>query len=71
MSYFNATSRTAFSTTVNTTPKTTDVELVNPPMDSVSSLAFSPQADYLAVASWDNSANVSHFAINGVFYLSV
>jgi hypothetical protein len=39
-----------------------DVEVADPPTDSISSLAFSPQADYLAVGSWDN--NVSGAAIS-------
>jgi mRNA export factor len=32
-----------------------DVEIADPPGDSISSLAFSKQADFLAVGSWDNS----------------
>lgn len=32
-----------------------DIEVPQPPGDSVSSLAFSNQADYLAVGSWDNT----------------
>ncbi|CAG7849339.1 mRNA export factor AltName: Full=Rae1 protein homolog; AltName: Full=mRNA-associated protein mrnp 41 [Serendipita indica DSM 11827] len=45
-----------------TEPK--DAELVDPPSDSISSLAFSPaqQSDYLAVGSWDN--NVRIYEIN-------
>merc|ERR1712093_51847 len=35
-----------------------DVELSNGPSDSISSLAFSPIADYLAVASWDNQVRI-------------
>lgn len=41
-------------------PTANDVEVVNPPADSVSSIAWSPQADFLAVASWDTNTNVSH-----------
>lgn len=36
-----------------TTPIIKDVEVADPPSDSVSALEFSPQADLLAVASWD------------------
>jgi len=36
-----------------------DIEVADPPPDSISSVAFSPQADYLAVGSWDNNV-ISH-----------
>lgn len=49
MSFFG----TATSTTAATSDK--DIEVADPPPDSISSLAFSPQADYLAVGSWDNN----------------
>jgi mRNA export factor len=32
-----------------------DMELVQPPTDSISKIAFSPTQDVLAVASWDNN----------------
>ena len=38
-----------------------DIEVPQPPGDSISSLAFSNQADYLAVGSWDNSVCTSKF----------
>ena len=46
-----------FGTTTSTTaaPPDKDIEVADPPSDSVSSIAFSPQADYLAVGSWDNN----------------
>ena len=34
-----------------------DIEVADPPTDSISALAFSPTADYLAVGSWDNNVN--------------
>jgi mRNA export factor len=34
-----------------------DAELVDPPPDSVSKLAFSPVANILAVGSWDNGVS--------------
>ena len=52
MSFFG----TATSTTAATSDK--DIEVADPPPDSISSLAFSPQADYLAVGSWDNNVRV-------------
>ena len=42
--------RTASSSTVKK-----DVEVANLPEDSISSLSFSPVADFLAVGSWDNN----------------
>jgi WD40 repeat protein len=50
-----------FGTAASTTAAPTadkDVELIEPPTDSISSVSFSPQADYLAVGSWDNSVRV-------------
>jgi len=52
MSYFSNTSQ---SGGVANTTVDKDIEVTDPPSDSISSLAFSPQADYLAVGSWDNN----------------
>jgi WD40 repeat protein len=35
-----------------------DIEVVDPPADSISCLSFSPVADYLAVGSWDNKVSL-------------
>lgn len=35
-----------------------DVALKNPPEDSISGLAFSPQSDHLAVSSWDRKVRI-------------
>ena len=35
-----------------------DIEVVDPPPDSISCLSFSPVADYLAVGSWDNNVSL-------------
>ncbi|KDQ16126.1 hypothetical protein BOTBODRAFT_157397 [Botryobasidium botryosum FD-172 SS1] len=35
-----------------------DVELVDPPSDSISCLAFSPVANFLAVGSWDGNVRI-------------
>ncbi|KIY43860.1 WD40 repeat-like protein [Fistulina hepatica ATCC 64428] len=42
-----------------------DMEVPNPPPDSISSLAFSPQSNYLAAGSWDNSVRIYEVAANG------
>ncbi|KAF7316996.1 Poly(A)+ RNA export protein [Mycena chlorophos] len=41
-----------------TTPAVPDIEVAQPPSDSISSLSWSSQADYLAVGSWDNSVRI-------------
>lgn len=48
------------SATSNVTPGdlSKDVALKDPPEDSVSSMAFSPQSDHLAVASWDKKVRI-------------
>jgi mRNA export factor len=55
MSFFGAGSTTA---NVSSAPEK-DLEVTDPPPDSISSLSFCPVADFLAVGSWDN--NVSRF----------
>ncbi|PVU88112.1 hypothetical protein BB561_006020 [Smittium simulii] len=35
-----------------------DIEIAQPPPDTVSQLEFSPQVDYLAAASWDNNVRI-------------
>ncbi|KAI0058781.1 WD40 repeat-like protein [Artomyces pyxidatus] len=42
-----------------------DIEVADPPSDSISSLSFSPAADYLAVGSWDNNVRVYEVGPNG------
>lgn len=56
MSFFNTASSSTMAS--NTMPEK-DVEVADPPPDSISSLSFSPQADYLAAGSWDNNVRVS------------
>lgn len=40
-----------------------DYELVSPPSDSISSVSFSPKANFLAATSWDNQ--VKYTFLNG------
>jgi mRNA export factor len=35
-----------------------DVEVPQPPTDSISEIAFSPKADLLGVSSWDNKVRI-------------
>ncbi|OSX57656.1 hypothetical protein POSPLADRAFT_1174191 [Postia placenta MAD-698-R-SB12] len=63
MSFFGAASS---STTANTAAAADkDIEVADPPTDSISSLSFSSQADYLAVASWDNNVRIYEVGQNG------
>ncbi len=61
MSFFGTASvaPSVASSNSTTAPAEKDVEVADPPSDSISSLSFSGQADYLAAGSWDN--NVSPF----------
>lgn len=58
---FATTASPQTSNTMSSQEKTTnnnlskDVEIPNAPTDSISSISFSPQADFLAVGSWDNN----------------
>ncbi|KAJ7510440.1 WD40-repeat-containing domain protein [Mycena galericulata] len=60
MAFFSSSSNTGVAAAVQK-----DVEVVDPPGDSISSLAFSPQADFLAVGSWDNSVRVYEVGAGG------
>ncbi|KAJ7052484.1 WD40-repeat-containing domain protein [Mycena amicta] len=42
-----------------------DIEMPDPPTDSISALSWSPQADFLAVGSWDNSVRIYEVGPNG------
>lgn len=48
------------ATTATSNTQEPDVELVEPPSDSISCIAFSPaaQGEYLAVGAWDNTVCV-------------
>ncbi|KAJ3866653.1 WD40-repeat-containing domain protein [Lentinula novae-zelandiae] len=54
------------STTTNTSATAEkDIEMADPPTDSISSMSFSSQADYLAVGSWDNSVRIYEVLAGG------
>jgi WD40 repeat protein len=54
MSFFTSTSSANALGTTSSGDR--DIEVSDPPSDSISSLAFCPTAEYLAVGSWDNQA---------------
>ncbi|KAI9680549.1 MAG: RNA export factor gle2 [Caeruleum heppii] len=60
MSGIFGSSSSAAASNANTTQGdiSKDVQLTSPPEDSVSDLAFSPQSDHLAVASWDKKVRI-------------
>jgi mRNA export factor len=59
MSLFSTASSAPATSTTNTTGDISkDVQLTSPPDDSISELAFSPTADFLSVASWDNKVRI-------------
>ncbi|KAJ2705650.1 RNA export factor gle2 [Coemansia sp. IMI 203386] len=43
----------------------TDMEINQPPTDSVSEVAFSPKANFLAASSWDNEVRIWEIQSNG------
>ncbi|KAJ7841339.1 Poly(A)+ RNA export protein [Mycena olivaceomarginata] len=59
MAFFGASSNTG----VNAVQK--DIEVADPPSDSISSLSFANNADFLAVGSWDNSVRVYEIGQGG------
>jgi len=42
-----------------------DVQVSNPPEDSISDLAFSPASEHLAVASWDRKVRIYEIDAQG------
>ncbi|KAF7323857.1 Poly(A)+ RNA export protein [Mycena kentingensis (nom. inval.)] len=53
------------STTANSLTAVKDVEVSEPPTDSISSLSFSPQADFMAASSWDNNVRIYEIGPGG------
>lgn len=57
---------TAASTTTSTAGDISkDIALNNPPDDSISDLSFSPQGDFLSVASWDKKVRIYQVSEQG------
>ncbi|TFK40152.1 WD40-repeat-containing domain protein [Crucibulum laeve] len=66
MAFFsNTASNTGVATTNTSTTAEKDIEVADPPTDSISSLAFSSQNDYMAVGSWDNNVRIYEVTANG------
>ncbi|KAF8740958.1 hypothetical protein AX14_006435 [Amanita brunnescens Koide BX004] len=65
MAFFGAASTTPGVQSAASTAAEKDVEVPEPPTDSISSVAFSTQADYLAVGSWDNSVRIYEVGAGG------
>ena len=57
MAFFGNTTTTGVGGATGNTSSSAekDIEVAEPPTDSISSISFSSQADYMAVGSWDNS----------------
>ncbi|KLO17102.1 WD40 repeat-like protein [Schizopora paradoxa] len=55
MAFFGATTSTGGTTTA---PAEKDVEVTDPPTDSISSISFSSAAEFLAVGSWNNEVRI-------------
>jgi len=66
MAFFGASSTTA---NVSSAPEK-DIEVLDPPPDSISSLSFCPVADFLAVGSWDNNVGRPKLFVTFVLILA-
>ncbi|KAF8478795.1 WD40 repeat-like protein [Gautieria morchelliformis] len=66
MSFFNAgSSSSVVGTSTQNSSTAKDIEVVDPPPDSISSLSWSPQGDFLAAGSWDNNVRIYEVGANG------
>lgn len=65
MALFGGASAAASSANPTQGDLSKDVPLANPPEDSISDMAFSPQSDYLAVASWDKKVRIYEIDAQG------
>ncbi|KAI0787859.1 Poly(A)+ RNA export protein [Fomes fomentarius] len=63
MSFFGASTSGTMGSASTAVEK--DIEVADPPADSISSMAFSPSADYLAVGSWDNNVRIYEVGASG------
>lgn len=64
MSFFPSASSSGANTSATASATEKDIEVTDPPADSMSSLSFSSAADYLAVGSWDNNVRCFYLLKN-------
>jgi len=64
MAFFNSSTSSGLNAGT-TAAAEKDIEMGDPPTDSISSMSFSGQADYLAVGSWDNSVRIYEVGAGG------
>ncbi|KAF7330392.1 Poly + rna export protein [Mycena venus] len=64
MAFFNSSTSSGLNAGT-TAAAEKDIEMGDPPTDSISSVSFSGQADYLAVGSWDNSVRIYEVGAGG------
>ncbi|KAJ8455455.1 hypothetical protein ONZ45_g18942 [Pleurotus djamor] len=65
MSFFGTPAAPAPVGISNSTNVDKDIEVADPPTDSISSLSFSGAADFLAVGSWDNNVRIYEVGPSG------
>lgn len=65
MAAFGTSFGSALAPTASNYNANKDVELSNPPSDSISSLSFSPVANYLIATSWDSQVRCYEIQANG------
>jgi mRNA export factor len=66
MSFFASTANTSNVTSQITQGDLSgDIELSSPPEDGISDLSFSPQAELLAVSSWDKKVRIYEISPTG------
>lgn len=66
MAFFNNAATSSAANANNTTGDISkDIAIANPPEDGISDIAFSPQSDHLAVASWDKKVRIYEINASG------
>ena len=65
MAAFGAPFGSSLASTTSNYNANKDVEVSSPPPDSISSLSFSPVANYLIATSWDNQVRCYEIQANG------
>ncbi|EDR03971.1 uncharacterized protein LACBIDRAFT_330872 [Laccaria bicolor S238N-H82] len=71
MAFRTITNASQTSTAAGSLSKKDDVQVSDLPTDSISKVSFSSQADYMAVASWDNSVRIYEVGVQESFQTQV